>query len=67
MPRQAITNIVAKTSRTEHEAPLELACDNAQKRLIKQSEVVNSLAWLCLLGSEAIAAQSVSVSGREVS
>jgi 3-hydroxybutyrate dehydrogenase len=67
MARQAITNIVTKTSRTEHEAPLELTCDDELKRLIKPSEVVNSLAWLCLFGSEAITGQSVSVSGGEVS
>ena len=67
MARQAIANIVAKTSRTEHEAPAELTCHNAQKRLIKPSEVANSVAWLCLPGSEAITGQSVLVSGGEVS
>jgi NAD(P)-dependent dehydrogenase (short-subunit alcohol dehydrogenase family) len=67
MGRQAIANIVAKTSRTEHDALAELTCHNAQKRLIKPSEVANSVAWLCLPGSEAITGQSVSVSGGEVS
>jgi 3-hydroxybutyrate dehydrogenase len=67
MARQAIANIVAKTSRTEHEATAELTCHNAQKRLIKPSEVANSVAWLCLPGSEAITGQSVPVSGGEVS
>lgn len=67
MARQAIANIVAKTSRTEHEAPAELTCRNAQKRLIKPSEVSNSVAWLYLPGSEAITGQSVWVSGGEVS
>jgi len=67
MARQAIANIVVKTSRTEHQAPHELTCDNAQQRLIKPSEVVNSVAWLCLLEGEAMTGQSVSVSGGEVS
>ena len=67
MARQAIANIVAKTSRTEHEAPAKLTSHNAQKRLIKPSEVANSVAWLCLPGSEAVTGQSVSVSGGEVS
>src|SRR5580693_9030886 len=48
MARQAIANIVSKTSRTEHEATAELTCHNAQKRLTKPSEVANSVAWLCL-------------------
>jgi 3-hydroxybutyrate dehydrogenase len=67
MARQAIANIVTKTSRTEHEALAELTCHNAQKRLIRPSELANSVAWLCLPGSEAITGQSVSVSGGEVS
>jgi 3-hydroxybutyrate dehydrogenase len=65
--RQAIANIVTKTSGTEHEALAELTCHNAQKRLIRPSELANSVAWLCLPGSEAITGQSVSVSGGEVS
>lgn len=66
MARQAIANIVTKTSRTEHEALAELSCHNAQKRLIRPSELADSVAWLCLPGSEAITGQSVSVSGGEV-
>ncbi len=30
MARRAIANVVAKTSRTEQEAPAELTCHNAQ-------------------------------------
>ena len=67
MARQAIANIVAKTNRTENEAPAELTCHNAQKRLIEPSEVANSVAWLCLPVSKAITGQSVSDSGGEVS
>jgi 3-hydroxybutyrate dehydrogenase len=67
MARQAIANIAAKASRTEHEAFAELTCHNAQEKLIKPSEVANSVAWLYLPGSEAITGQLLSVSGGEVS
>ena len=67
MAQQAIANIVTKTSRTEHEELAELTCHNAHKRLIRPSKLANSLAWLCLPGSEAITGRNVSVSGGEVS
>uniref|UniRef100_A0ABX1PKK3 SDR family NAD(P)-dependent oxidoreductase n=1 Tax=Aromatoleum anaerobium TaxID=182180 RepID=A0ABX1PKK3_9RHOO len=64
--REAITNIRAKTGRSEAEAQGELAKHNPQGRLVRPDEVANAVLWLCLPGAEAITGQAISVSGGEV-
>jgi NAD(P)-dependent dehydrogenase (short-subunit alcohol dehydrogenase family) len=66
MLQETIANIVAKTGRTPAEARKELAARNPQKRMILPEEVANTVAWLCLPGSEAITGQAIAVAGGEV-
>lgn len=66
MLRRTIDSIVAKTGRTETEARAELSAGNPQKRIVQPEEVANTVAWLCLPGSEAITGQSIAVAGGEV-
>lgn len=64
--RETISNIQAKTSRSEGEALAVLVANNPQRRLIRCEEVANAVAWLCLPGSESITGQSIAVAGGEV-
>jgi NAD(P)-dependent dehydrogenase (short-subunit alcohol dehydrogenase family) len=64
--KEAVANIVAKTSRTAEQAQAELASRNPQKRLVRPEEVANAVAWLCLPGSEAVTGQTIAVAGGEV-
>ena len=64
--REAVSNIQAKTSRSESEALAALVANNPQRRLIRCEEVANAVAWLCLPGSESITGQSIAVAGGEV-
>ncbi len=64
--KEAVANIVAKTGRTAEQAQAELASRNPQKRLVRPEEVANTVAWLCLPGSEAITGQAIAVAGGEV-
>ena len=64
--KEAVANIVAKTARTAEQARAELASRNPQKRLMRPEEVANTVAWLCLPGSEAITGQAIAVAGGEV-
>jgi len=64
--KEAVTNIVAKTGRTAEQAQAELASRNPQKRLVRPEEVANTVAWLCLPGSEAITGQAIAVAGGEL-
>jgi len=66
MVTSAVANIVAKTGRTPEQALSELICRNPLKRLIKPDEVANTVAWLCLPGSEAINGQAIVISGGEI-
>lgn len=66
MVRETISNIQAKTSRSEGEALAVLVANNPQRRLIRCEEVANAVAWLCLPGSESITGQSIAVAGGEV-
>jgi NAD(P)-dependent dehydrogenase (short-subunit alcohol dehydrogenase family) len=61
-----VANIVAKTGRTAEQAQAELASRNPQKRLVRPEEVANTVAWLCLPGSEAITGQAIAVAGGEL-
>lgn len=64
--RDTLRNISAKTGRTESEALATLVAHNPQRRLIRPEEVANTVAWLCLPGSESITGQSLAVAGGEV-
>ena len=64
--KEAVANIVAKTGRTAEQAQAELASRNPQKRLVRPKEVANTVAWLCLPGSEAITGQAIAVAGGEL-
>ncbi|MBL8265220.1 SDR family NAD(P)-dependent oxidoreductase [Steroidobacter sp.] len=64
--RETISNIQAKTSRSESEALAALVASNPQRRLIRCEEVANAVAWLCVPGSESVTGQSIAVAGGEV-
>lgn len=64
--RETISNIQAKTQRSEAEALAVLVANNPQRRLIRCEEVANAVAWLCLPGSESITGQSIAVAGGEI-
>lgn len=64
--REAVSNIQAKTGRSEGEAMAVLVANNPQRRLIRCEEVANAVAWLCLPGSESVTGQSIAVAGGEV-
>ena len=66
MVTEAVKNIVAKTGRTPEQALTELVGRNPLNRLIKPEEVANTVAWLCLPGSEAVNGQAIVLSGGEV-
>src|SRR6185437_2472934 len=57
--RQAISNIRAKTGRSEEEALATLTATNPQKRLITPAEVGNAALWLCRPGTESVTGQSI--------
>lgn len=64
--REAVTNIVNKTGRSESEARAELVGRNPQGRLIQPQEVAGAVLWLCLPGSASITGQTIAVAGGEV-
>lgn len=66
MVRETISNIQAKTQRSEREALVALVSKNPQRRLIRREEVANAVAWLCLPGSDSMTGQSIAVAGGEV-
>lgn len=64
--KDAITNIMAKTGKSEADARAALVATNPQGRMVQPAEVANAVLWLCLPGSESITGQAVSISGGEV-
>ena len=64
--RDAVAFIVAKTGRTAEQALAEVTSRNPQKRLVRPEEVANTVAWLCLPGSEAVTGQAIAVAGGEL-
>jgi len=64
--RDAVTNIVGKTGRTEAQARAELASRNPQRRLVQPEEVADAVGWLCRPGASAITGQAIPVAGGEV-
>lgn len=64
--KQAITNIMQKTGRSEEQARAELASTNPQKRLIQPQEVADAVLWLCQASSQSQTGQSIAIAGGEV-
>lgn len=64
--RDAITNIMRKTGRTEAEALESLLATNPQRRLITPEEIAHTVLWLCKPGTESITGQSIVLAGGEV-
>ena len=64
--KQAISNIMQKTGRTEAQARAELAASNPQKRLIQPQEVADAVLWLCQPSSQSQTGQSIAIAGGEV-
>lgn len=62
--RNAISNIVSKTGRSEEEALAELVKTNPQGRLIQPEEVADAVAWLCR--QQSVNGQSITIDGGEV-
>jgi NAD(P)-dependent dehydrogenase (short-subunit alcohol dehydrogenase family) len=63
--RDAVSNIRARTGRSEQEAVASLVASNPQGRFVQPDEVANAVLWLCLPGSESVTGQSIGVSGGE--
>lgn len=63
---EAVSNIVAKTGRTQEQALHELTAHNPQGRLVQPQEVAESVGWLCLQSSASITGQSIVVAGGEL-
>lgn len=64
--RDAVSNIVNKTGRTEQAARDELAARNPQGRLVQPQEVAEAVAWLASPSSASINGQAIAVDGGEV-
>lgn len=64
--RDAVSNIMAKTGRTEDEAIRGLTVHNPQKRLIQPEEVAATVLWLCGESQSSITGQAIAVAGGEV-
>jgi NAD(P)-dependent dehydrogenase (short-subunit alcohol dehydrogenase family) len=66
MVRETIARIVERTKRTSEQALADIVSHNPQGRLVRPEEVANTVAWLCLPGSESITGQAIAVAGGEV-
>ena len=64
--RDAVTNITAKTGRSEQQALQSLVSVNPQGRLVTPDEVADAVHWLCRSASASINGQSIAVAGGEV-
>jgi NAD(P)-dependent dehydrogenase (short-subunit alcohol dehydrogenase family) len=63
---EAVSNIVAKTGRTQEQALGELTALNPQGRLIRPDEVAETVGWLCMPSSASITGQSIVVASGEL-
>ena len=61
--RTAISEIVAKTGRTEEDAMRHFTESNPQGRLVETSEVANAVSWLCSDGAASVTGQAVAIDG----
>lgn len=64
--KDAVSNIMSKTGRSEEQARAELSQNNPQGRLVQPNEVADAVAWLVGAGASSITGQSVAVCGGEV-
>lgn len=64
--REAISNIMSKTGRSQEDALAELVVQNPQKRLIEPEEVAETVLWLCSDSAASITGQAIAVAGGEV-
>ncbi|SDS68267.1 SDR family NAD(P)-dependent oxidoreductase [Bradyrhizobium canariense] len=62
----SIDNIMKKTGRSHDQAVAELAKHNPQGRLVKPSEVADTVLWLCGDEAGAITGQAIAVAGGEI-
>jgi NAD(P)-dependent dehydrogenase (short-subunit alcohol dehydrogenase family) len=62
----SVSNVMAKTGRSEEAARAEFARHNPQGRLVQPEEVASAVVWLCTDGAAAVNGQSISISGGEV-
>ncbi|MGA0151349.1 MAG: SDR family NAD(P)-dependent oxidoreductase [Luminiphilus sp.] len=61
--RTAISEIVAKTGRTEEDAMRHFTESNPQGRLVEASEVASAVSWLCSDGAASVTGQAVAIDG----
>lgn len=61
--RAAISEIVAKTGRTEEDAMRHFTESNPQGRLVEASEVASAVSWLCSDGAASVTGQAVAIDG----
>jgi NAD(P)-dependent dehydrogenase (short-subunit alcohol dehydrogenase family) len=61
--RTAISEIVAKTGRTEEDAMRHFTESNPQGRLVEASEVASAVSWLCSDGAVSVTGQAVAIDG----
>jgi NAD(P)-dependent dehydrogenase (short-subunit alcohol dehydrogenase family) len=63
--RDAVSNIITKTGRSEEEAMQEFTRSNPQGRLIQPDEVAATVLWLCSDAARSITGEAISISGGE--
>ncbi|MBL6696465.1 MAG: SDR family oxidoreductase [Luminiphilus sp.] len=61
--RAAISEIAAKTGRTEEDAMRHFTESNPQGRLVEASEVASAVSWLCSDGAASVTGQAVAIDG----
>jgi len=61
--RTAISEIVAKTGRTEEDAMQHFTESNPQGRLVEASEVASAVSWLCSDGAASVTGQAIAIDG----
>lgn len=66
LTEKTINNIMEKTGMSRDKAEDSLKANNPQRRFIEPFEIANTVAWLCLPGSESITGQSIAVAGGEI-
>lgn len=64
--KEAISNIMNKTGRSEQEARADLTRSNPQGRLIQPQEIADAVLWLASAGAESITGQAIAIAGGEV-
>jgi NAD(P)-dependent dehydrogenase (short-subunit alcohol dehydrogenase family) len=64
--QDAIANIQKVTGRSAAQARESLMRTNPQGRLIQPAEIANTVAWLCLPGTDSVTGQSIAIAGGEV-